>query len=112
MRHFREKEMQREDEKSIRTERCVMKEGKMVGNDRERKRESEEEKRAVDRERGGLEVMDGLSRLARLSVRRPEVVKRNAEITALHRNQKYKECRICVAACEKDEKVWVLLNLA
>lgn len=48
--------------------------------------------------------MDGLSRLARLSVRRPEVVKRNAEITALHRNQNYKECRICVAACEKGWK--------
>lgn len=73
--HFREKEMHREDEKSIRAERCVMKEEKMVGNDKERE---SEKKRAVDRT-GGLEVMDGLSRLARLSIRQPEVVKRNAE---------------------------------
>lgn len=72
--HFREKEMHREDEKSIRAERCVMKEEKMVG---KTTRESGG-KRAVDRT-GGLEVMDGLSRLARLSIRQPEVVKRNAE---------------------------------
>lgn len=53
MRHFREKEMQREDEKSIRAERCVMKEGKMVGNDRERKRERVRRRKGLLTENGG-----------------------------------------------------------
>lgn len=45
----------------------------------------------------GLEVMDGLSRLARLSIRRVEVLKRTAEINALCRNRNYKESWKCVA---------------
>lgn len=102
--HFREKEMHREDEISIWADRCVMKEEKMAGNDREQ--EWGGEKGCWPRTKD-LEVMDGLSRLARLSVRRAEVVKRNVEINTLHRNLNQEECW----KCGKREKVCALVNL-
>lgn len=54
--------------------------------------------------------MDGLSRLARLSVRRPEVVKRNVEINTVHRNLNDKECWRCVAVCGNGKRVVLRLD--
>lgn len=55
--------------------------------------------------------MDGLSRLAQLFVRKPELVKRNVEINAPHRNLNYKECRKCVAVSEKGKRFVLWLTL-
>lgn len=56
--------------------------------------------------------MDGLSCLARLSIRRAEVVKRNVEINTPHRNLNYKESRKCAVVYGKGgKKVCALVNL-
>lgn len=103
--HFRVKKKHQEDEKSIWAARCMMKEEKMVENNREGEWRGE---KGCWQSTESLEVMDGLSRLARLSIRRAEVVKRNAEINTPHRILNYKESRKCVVVYGKGEKRFVL----